>query len=245
MTETTVRVALDLLGGAELHGVAREEAERILVQPKVVALLAYLLLAGRKGRFHRRDQLVGLLWPELDQAHARTALRKAVHAVRAALGADALVSRGDEELALADGALSCDAIEFLAAIDAGHLAHAMERYRGDLLPGFHVGDCAEFERWLEAERLSLRERAGGAALALAQMFERDASLTVASKWARAAARFSWDNERVLRHAMSLLDRAGDRSGALRLFSEFASRLKTELDAEPSPETMELVRRLRA
>jgi DNA-binding SARP family transcriptional activator len=50
---------------------------------------------------------------------------------------------------------------------------------------------------------------------------------------------------VLRHAMSLLDRAGDRSGALRLYSEFAARLREELDAEPSPETLELVRRLRA
>jgi DNA-binding SARP family transcriptional activator len=113
------------------------------------------------------------------------------------------------------------------------------------LPGFHVDGCAEFERWLDGERQSLRERAGGTALALAQMFERDASFTVASKWARRAVRFSWDDERVLRHAMSLLERAGDRSGALRLYTEFATRLQKELGAEPSPETVELARRLRS
>jgi serine/threonine-protein kinase len=120
----------------------------------------------------------------------------------------------------------------------------MERYKGDLMPGFHLTGCAEFERWLESERNDLRERAGGAALALAQMFEEDASMTVATKWARRAARFAWDDERVLRRALALLDRAGDRSGALKLYDEFASRLRTEFGAEPSPETTALVRQFR-
>jgi serine/threonine-protein kinase len=240
----TEPIALHLLGGAELKGIGREEADGILVQPKLVALLAYLLLAGADGRYQRRDQLIGLLWPELDQAHARTALRKAMYFIRAVLGPALLVSRGDEEIAIPAGTLACDVIEFRNAIDTGRLARAMECYRDDLLPGFHLNDCAEFERWLDAERLDLRERAAAAALAFAEMFERDKSMTIASKWARQALRFSWDNERVLRRAMSLLDRANDRSGALRMYTEFAARLKKELDAEPSPETVELARRLR-
>src|SRR5215211_784782 len=89
-----------LFGGVELHDASGAELSRLVVQPKVVGLLAYLALATSR-RFQRRDRLVGLLWPELDQAHARTALRKAVHAVRSAAGADVLLSRGDEELALA------------------------------------------------------------------------------------------------------------------------------------------------
>ena len=223
-----------------------DEANRVLVQPKLVGLLAYLLLAGRDrgGRYQRRDNLVALLWPELDQTHARTALRKAVHAIRGSLGADVIVSRGDEELTVADSAMTCDAVEFVADIDAGRLARAMDRYRGDLMPGFHLTGCAEFARWLDDQRTELRERAGGAALALAQMFERDASLTIATRWARRAARFAWDDERMLRRALSLLDRAGDRSGALRLYDEFAGRLKAEFDADPSPETAALVRQLR-
>ena len=134
-------------------------------------------------------------------------------------------------------------MEFVHDIENGELARALKRYRGDLMPGFHLGGCAAFERWLDDARTDLRERAGAASLALAQMFEKDAALTVATHWARRAARVSWDDERTLRRALALLDRAGDRSGALRLYEEFVARLKEEFDAEPSPETVALVRGL--
>ncbi len=242
---STQTIALEVLGGAELRGLERDAADRLLVQPKIVGLLAYLALAGPGSRHLRRDQIVGMFWPELDQAHARAALRKAVYSVRAVLGPDAVVSRGDEELALADGALLCDAVEFTRAVDSGRLAQALELYRGDLLPGLHLVECAEFDRWLESERVSLREQAGASALALAQICERDASLTIATRWARRAARISWSDERILRRALTLLDRVGDRGGALQLYTEFATRLKAELDAEPSAETTALVRQMRA
>lgn len=236
---------LDLLGGIDMRGAPREAADRVLVQPKLVGLLAYLALSAAKARYQRRDHLVALLWPELDQAHARTALRKAVHAIRGAIGNEVLLSRGDEELTIGEGTLVCDAVDFVAQIEGGRLTRAMEIYRGDLMPGFHLGGCAEFERWLDDERNELRERAGATSLALAQMFEEDASMTFAGKWARKAARFAWDDERVLRRAISLLDRVGDRSGALKLYDEFAQRLRAEFGADPSPETTALVRQFRA
>jgi serine/threonine-protein kinase len=240
-------LTLELLGGVELRGgdIGREEANRVLVQPKLVALLAYLAIEGAGGRYQRRDHLVGLLWPELDQAHARTALRKAIHVSRGALGSELLLSRGDEELALSPELMSCDAVAFVRHVENNFLARAMEFYKGDLMPGFHLTDCGEFERWLDGARAELRERAGAASLALAQMFEKDASFTVATKWARRAARFSSEDERVLRRALALLDRAGDRAGALKLYDEFATRLRSEFGAEPAPETTALVAQFRA
>src|SRR5262249_14817053 len=151
---------LDLLGRVELHGVPAEEADRILVQPKLVALLSYLALTGSRARYQRRDHLVAMLWPELDQAHARTALRKAVHAIRSSISTEVLLSRGDEEVGIAEGSLVCDATQFVAEIDNGRLAKAMDIYKGDLMPGFHLSGCAEYERWLDDERNDLRERAG-------------------------------------------------------------------------------------
>src|SRR3989475_9375393 len=49
-------------------------------------------------RSHRRDSLVALFWPELDQEHARTALRQALRVLRAALGAGAVVDRKSTRL---------------------------------------------------------------------------------------------------------------------------------------------------
>lgn len=237
-----------MLGGVALHGAADPAgADRLLAQPKVVALLVYLSLAaaGRPARYQRRDRLVGLLWPELDQTHARGALRKAVHAARAVLGAEALLSRGDEELALADGALWCDAVAFGAAEEAGQLARALELYAGDLLPGFHLAECAEFGRWLDDARQELRERAAGAAWALATHLAHAEQLTEAGRWARRAVRYAWDDERALRRALVLLDRLGDRAGALRLYDEFTRRLRAEYEAEPSRETAAMGAALRA
>ena len=62
------------LGGIELKRTDGVDVDRILRQPKRLALLAYLTLASPRG-FHRRDVLLALLWPELDQAAARHALR--------------------------------------------------------------------------------------------------------------------------------------------------------------------------
>jgi DNA-binding SARP family transcriptional activator len=43
----------------------------------------------------------------------------------------------------------------------------------------------------------------------------------------------------------MLDRIGDRAGAVKLYEEFAARLRTDLDVEPSPETSALVKAIRS
>jgi serine/threonine-protein kinase len=234
--------ALTLFGTVGLRGPG-QALDRLLVNAKVVGLLAHLAVPA-VGRFVRRDHLVALLWPELDQTHARAALRKTLHQVRAAMGAEVLRSRGGEEVALHATALWCDAAAFTAAADAGFLLQALEVYRGDLLPGFHLPDCAEFDRWLEEERGAARERAAAAAWALAQRFEGDARLSDAAGMARRSVRYSWHDERALRRAVAMLDRVGDRAGALRLYEEFARRLRLDLDVEPSRDTLDVVARLR-
>jgi DNA-binding SARP family transcriptional activator len=43
----------------------------------------------------------------------------------------------------------------------------------------------------------------------------------------------------------MLDRIGDRAGAIKLYEEFAARLRADLDVEPSPETTALVKTIRS
>lgn len=236
---------LALLGRIELTGPDAAAAERVLVQPKHLALLAYLCLQSRTGpRFLRRDELATLLWPELDQQHARASLRRVVHQVRAALGDAILVSRGDEELTLDDGRLASDVADFTRAIERGHLAAALELWKGELMPGFLLGDCAELDRRLDGQRAELRDEAAGAAWALAQRLETDGQHSLAAKWARRVPKFAPDDERVLRRALTMLDRLGDRAAALRTYDDFARRLRDEFSADPSPDTLALVARIR-
>jgi serine/threonine-protein kinase len=239
-----VQIKLSLFGGANLSGIDQQAADALLSQPKGVGVIAYLAIVGASGVWVRRDTLAALLWPELDQGHARAALRKGVLALRSALGAETLLVRGDEDLRLDDGALRCDVVDFNRFLERGSYIPALELYRGDLLPGFHVPGCVELDRWLDAERTEARERASAAAWAVAQTFEGQSAKTDASLWARRAVRYSWDDERTLRRTLGLLERVGDRAGALRLYEEFARRLKTDFDAEPSAETLEVVKQLR-
>jgi len=234
---------LFLLGGVELRG-APDGADKLLAQSKAVALLAYLALSP-SGRFRRRDTLVGLLWPDLEQARARADLRKTVHITRTFLGAEVIEARGDDEIAIHPEGLWCDAVEFTAAADGGRLARAIELYRGELMPGFFLRDCVEFERWLEGERAAATERFVAASWAMAVAFEGQEKYTQAGLWARRTVRHAWNDERILRRVLAMLDRIGDRAGAMKLFDEFATRLFADLSVRPSRETMDLVERIRA
>ena len=59
-------IKLVTFGSVELRGSGVGDAGRLEVQPKRLALLAYLAIQA-PGSFCRRDTLLALLWPELDQ----------------------------------------------------------------------------------------------------------------------------------------------------------------------------------
>lgn len=239
MSQQAPAIELLLLGGVELRGLDRAQADRLLAQPKIVALLAVLALTP-DGRLRRRDELVGLLWPELDQSHARTALRKALHAIRGVLGAEAIRARGDEEVGLEATRIWCDARDLVRSSEAGLALRTVELFCGELLPGFHLSGCAEFERWLDEERAELRERAAAGAWALARSLEQASQHTDAGLMARKAVRYSRDDERVLRRTITMLMRIGDRAGAVSLYDEFVTRLRREFGVDPAPETVALL-----
>ncbi len=237
-------IELRALGTLALRDPNGEDFHSVLVQPKRVALLAYLAIARPRG-FHRRDTLLALLWPEQDDQHARGALNQALRHLRFALGKEVVPSRGDGEVGVAPEHLRCDAAEFDAAIVAGRPADALGLYRGDLLAGFHVSGCGEFDRWLEEERVWLRCRAASAAAALAHREEARGDPVAAGHWARRALALAPDDEGEARNLMELLGRLGDRAGAVQAYEEFARRLRVEYEVEPAPETLAMITTVRA
>jgi serine/threonine-protein kinase len=236
-------IEIRVLGRLDLQGSEGEGYLSILAQPKRAALLAYLAVATPRG-FHRRDKLIGLFWPEGGPEHARGALRSALYFLGQSLGDGLIAGRGAEELGLAAEAFQCDAVGFESALEAGQPEKALELYRGDLLEGFYVAEAPEFERWLEGERERLRARAAEAAWTLAEDQEAAGNGVEAAKWARKAVSFSPDDEGGLRRLLELLDRVGDRAGAMKEYEAFARRLQDEYEGEPSPETQALIATIR-
>ena len=235
-------IELRTLGGLRLEdGRGRDLCGQL--QPKRLALLIYLAQAPR--RFHRRDSLLALFWPELDSSGGRNALRQSLYALRHCLGNGALIARGYEEVAISDRVWS-DVVGFESALASGHPERALELYGGDFLEGLHVQHVApQFEHWMDDERRRLRNEAIRAALELRDREEAAGDLPAAVEWARAACRLDPDNEGILGGLIDLLDRAGDRAGALRAFETFAERTRAEYDISPSEETRALIEAVKA
>lgn len=233
------------LGVLSLRGSDGREIESLLRRPKYLALLAYLAAARPRG-FHRRDTLVSLLWPELDTAHARSALRSAVHYLRRTLGPGVLLARGEEELSVDAASLSSDFGEFEKAVGNGAALHtALELYRGDFLAGFHVSEAPDFERWLDEVRDRLRRQAVEAASRLAAAEKEKGNVVSAVECMRRAVEISNHGEDQVRDLIDMLADADDRPGALRVYGELTRRLAAELDIEPSPATKALVEEIRS
>jgi TolB-like protein/DNA-binding SARP family transcriptional activator len=237
-------IELHTLGALELTSADSKAVGGVLAQPRRAALLCYLALATPRG-FHRRDTLFALFWPEYDADAARHALRQSIYFLRRALGTDAIVSRGDEELALAPDQVRCDVWAFDAAVEEGRPADALALYRGELLAGFHISAAPDFERWLDEERSRLRQRAGEAGWALAAARERAGDAAGAAAAARRAAALFPTDETAVRRLILLLESVGDRVAAVRAYEAFAWKLEGEYELEPSAETREVAARIRA
>lgn len=233
------------LGTAALEEDIGSSARPIAVQAKRLALVAYMALAG-SGRRRRRDTIVALFWPDLDDEHARAALRQALAYLRRTIGATAVLTRGEEEVAIAPEAVRCDAVLFDDAIAAGRLEEAMALYRGDFLDGLFVSDASpELEQWIDAERTRLRHSAATCARSLAESSRRRGDGASAADWGRRAVALAPTDEGTLRWLITLFDSIGNRAGAVEAYERFARRLESEYSAEPSAETKALMSAVRS
>src|SRR5882724_4435924 len=237
-------IELRMLGALDLKGTDGRAVHSILAQPKRLALLAYLAIHTDQGA--RRDSVVALFWPELDTTHARGALRQSLRFLRRELGDGILNGNSDEALAFEPATVWCDVAAFEQACKAGQPGQALQLYRGGFLEGCFVsGGSPELDRWIAAERTRLGQLAVRAAADLAERAEREGDLPTAVQAARQAIALDPDDESAIARLIALLDRCGDRAGALSAFETFRRRSQKEYDATPSPETDARVRAIRA
>lgn len=238
-------VRLKLLGRTDLRGSEGEEIRPILAQPKRLALLAFLALESSSG-FLRRDRLLGLFWPELEQERARAALRQSLHFLRTSLPESGILKTlSGDGVALNGESCWCDAVAFQAAVRSANWKEALHLYRGDLLEGLFLAGCRAFEEWLDGERKRLREEAADAAWARAHELIRTGALSEAERTAQRAMALLPTDESSVRSIIAALARGGDRAAAIGLFEKFDSLLADTLHLAPSAETMLLLEAIRA
>lgn len=205
---------------------------------KAVALLGYLAVTGRP---QRRETLAALLWPDADEAHARSALRRTLSSLRKGLGETGLSVRRDD-LALVEGdGVAVDVSTFLAGLAASDLdevAAAASLWRGDLLAGFSLRDSPAFDDWQCREAERLRRALGTASARLVDGFAEgriDDALLHAGRWLE----LDPLHEPAHRAIMRLYARQGDRAAAVRQYRDCVRVVDEELGVAPLDETTAL------
>jgi DNA-binding SARP family transcriptional activator len=236
-------IQLRVLGSLELEGTDGRTFTEILAQPKRVALLTYLALAGPQG-WRRRDTMQAIFWPERDREHAQCALRKGLYVLRHELGEGVIERRGDQDVRLAHEIIWCDAVAFEGGAMGDGLEACTKLYRGHLLEGFFIREAPEFERWLDGERARLAEFHERAVRSLAEAAAADGRWMEQVVWRKRLTRLDPYNSRYVFRLMEALVQAGEPANAIRAAVEHRRFVQEDLGAEPAAEVMELAERLR-
>ncbi len=231
---------LRTLGGLSVYG-GEESRSGAGSQRKALALLALLAAAG--PRELSRDKLIAYLWPESPADRATHRLTQLIYSLRRDLKAEDLFL-GSTDLRLNTGIITTDLAEFTAALEAGDFERAAAAYGGPFLDGFFLSDSAEFDHWLEQERVRLAQRHASAVESLARAATARGDLVATVDWWRQLSQADPLNARMTIGYMEALSAAGDRAGALRVARSHEALLRSEFDAEPDPAVVAVVERLR-
>jgi DNA-binding SARP family transcriptional activator len=230
------KLILRLLGdfAAEIDG--REIA---LATRKAKALMAYLALSDSAQ--DTRERLVGLLWSESDEEHARASLRQAVHDIKLAFGSAEFTGfRVDKQsLSLVRERLACDVDEVLAAAAQGAVHSRLldtQRITDTLLSDLDNVDPS-FQVWLLAKRQLLHDRL---TLALERLLPTEGDSQEASAAALALLNLDPTHEVACRHLIRARATRGDVGGALKIYKSLWDLLDADYDIEPSNETQALI-----
>ena len=223
---------------------------------KTLALLAYLSLSPQRPS---RETLAALFWPELDQQHALTNLRRNLFSLARSLP-PGLLETDRERIGLSSvDWLQVDVGEFrtlLAAVkEHSHspdplcqdclssLEKAAAINRGDFLEGFNLKDCPDFDEWQFFQRESLRADYGWSLEKLAAHYQSQAEWEKAIELARSWLALDRINETAQRMLIGLYNQSGQRSKALRQYEALVDLLQSELGQAPEGETLALYQSL--
>jgi DNA-binding SARP family transcriptional activator len=241
---------ISLLGPPE---VAVDGAPLSVDTRKAVALLARLAVTGRP---EAREQVAVLLWPDQDDAHSRSALRRTLSTLRTALDGRWVTTAGatvglDRDGCTVDvdvfraAVASCGAHGHGANDTCGRCVEALRRAtglaRGEFMAGFALRDSPEFDDWQRFQAEGLAREVAAALERLVEACAAEGLRDEAVSHARQLLELDPLREPVHRRLMSLYAMAGDRSAAVEQYRECVRVLDRELGVAPLEETTELYR----
>jgi DNA-binding SARP family transcriptional activator len=237
-----------LLGGFRVSCAGREVDDGDWRLAKARSLVK--LLALEPGHALHREQVIDLLWPEMDPDAAANNLNQALFVARRTLasvvpGVDgaSLIARERQMLSLQPPGglwIDVDAFDRLAATarrsdDPASYYAAIDLYGGELLPE------DRYEDWAGERREATRDRYLQILLRLADLHSEREEHAPAIDVLRRLIATDPLNEQAHAGLMRLYALTGRPQQALRQYQRLSELLERELDSEPDPATSRLYR----
>jgi DNA-binding SARP family transcriptional activator len=245
------QLRVELLGGFRVQraGVAGPVPDW---QRRTAKTLTKLLATHERHRLHR-EQVLEILWPDVELESALNSFGKALHAARRALEPELLPRESSAYLLLTDSMVALGTEHVW--VDADHFQHlaesalrqrdvagyevALAAYGGELLPEDRYEDwCAERREVLAALRIDLL-------LGLADALEGRGDHNASGARLREVLQHDPTREDVHRRLMFLYASMGARDQAVRQFRICEGALKRELELAPERSTVELYGEIQA
>jgi pimeloyl-ACP methyl ester carboxylesterase/DNA-binding SARP family transcriptional activator len=220
-----MRVELGMLGPftVRIDGVATARSD--WARRDSASLVKVLALS--EGRQRHREQVIDLLWPDLDLDSAGPRLHKAAHYARRALrSGDAVVLREGLVTLLPGHQVTVDLLAFEAA--AATALESGSRSAAEAVLDAHVGEALPGDRY-EPWAQEPRDRVA---------VQRHRLLRQARRWEEIVAGDPVDEEAHLA-LVSRLRRHGDLHGALQQYERMDRTFRRELEMPPGPEALRL------
>jgi DNA-binding SARP family transcriptional activator len=245
MTAPSV-LEIHLLGPFRVAVDGREVEEHQWLRPRPKLLIK--LLALQPHHQLHREQMMEILWPDLDAEAAANNLHKNIHAARRALepalksGADShfILTYGRQIHLRAPGKLWVDVEAFeqgaaaaLKTSDAQAYEKALALYAGDLL----IED--PYEDWTTIRRESLRALRQELLVKLSRLYETEGQYPQALERLKEIVVLNPSNEEAHRQLMRLYALVGNRQQALHQYWQCCEDLRQALDARPEQATIKL------
>ncbi len=209
-----------------------KEKEKVLFPfRKAEALFYYLLVKGEATR----DELVSLLWGEIDEETAKKNLRNAMYKIRKVFGLEIIISPRKSIVMLnPDIQIDTDLQVFLS-----DNPEDVNVYNGEFLQGFLVKEGERFEEWMFSTREKYKD------MYITRINQRIEAEIEENHWdsiehyCKLLINVDQFDERPYRTLMKLYKKEGTYNKGIDLFQKLTKTLDKELGIKPDAETRKI------
>jgi len=224
------RIFIKMLGIPEI----KKDGTIINIAFKKAEALFYYLLIKKKTT---RDELIGLLWSDISEGAAKGNLRNSLYVIRKAFEIDIIKPDQKQVVTINEN------VQIVTDLDMFlNNEYDIESYSGDLLKGFYLNDCEEYEQWL----LNQREYYNKLYIdrlhsILKNSYSKDDKNT--EKYCKLLIEADRYDESPYRTLMELYRNCGQFNNAVYVYKKLENTLRKELSISPSVKTKDIYNKI--